>query len=167
MSGTLSENPRKALLTLLDMLPPDWTASERQEVRHFIDVDEYGLALETLVGIALADPAALYDDGAHHFTGPRDPYRRRWLARTAGTRRCLANASLHAEAVNFRSLVRQVQDLKLRSAAQRLGWALLALADDPDARPHRSIQPAVREAPARRAARVPARKSLARLCGTP
>jgi len=79
----------------------------------------------------------------------------------------LANAFLHAEAVNFRSLVRQVQDLKLRSAAQRLGWPLLALADDPDARPHRSIQPAVREAPARRAARVPARKSLARLCGTP
>jgi len=45
----------------------------------------------------------------------------------------LANALLRAEAVNFRSLVRQVQDLKLRTAAQRLGCYLLALAEDPDA----------------------------------
>jgi CRP/FNR family transcriptional activator FtrB len=45
----------------------------------------------------------------------------------------LANALLHAEAVNFRSLVRQVQDLKLRTAAQRLGCYLLALAEDPEA----------------------------------
>lgn len=45
----------------------------------------------------------------------------------------LAAALLLAEAVNFRSLVRQVQDLKLRTAAQRLGCYLLALADDPDA----------------------------------
>lgn len=51
------------------------------------------------------------------------------LAREVG----LANALLHAEAVNFRSLVRQVQDLKLRTAAQRLGCYLLALAEDPDA----------------------------------
>jgi CRP/FNR family transcriptional regulator, transcriptional activator FtrB len=45
----------------------------------------------------------------------------------------LANSLLHAEAVNFRSLVRQVQDLKLRTAAQRLGCYLLALAEDPEA----------------------------------
>jgi CRP/FNR family transcriptional activator FtrB len=51
------------------------------------------------------------------------------LARDVG----LANALLRAEALNFRSLVRQVQDLKLRTAAQRLGCYLLALAEDPDA----------------------------------
>ncbi|MGA3402192.1 MAG: cyclic nucleotide-binding domain-containing protein [Acetobacteraceae bacterium] len=51
------------------------------------------------------------------------------LARDVG----LANALLRAEALNFRSLVRQVQDLKLRTAAQRLGCYLLALTDDPDA----------------------------------
>jgi len=45
----------------------------------------------------------------------------------------LANALLRAEACNFRSLVRQVQDLKLRTAAQRLDCYLLALAEDPDA----------------------------------
>lgn len=45
----------------------------------------------------------------------------------------LAAALLLAEAVNFRSLVHQVQDLKLRTAAQRLGCYLLALTDDPDA----------------------------------
>jgi CRP/FNR family transcriptional activator FtrB len=45
----------------------------------------------------------------------------------------LANALLKAEALNFRALVRQVQDLKLRTAAQRLGCYLLALADDHDA----------------------------------
>ena len=45
----------------------------------------------------------------------------------------LANALLRAEARNFRSLVRQVQDLKLRTAAQRLGCYLLALTHDPDA----------------------------------
>lgn len=45
----------------------------------------------------------------------------------------LANTLLRAEALNFRSLVRQVQDLKLRTAAQRLGCYLLALSDDPDA----------------------------------
>jgi CRP/FNR family transcriptional activator FtrB len=44
----------------------------------------------------------------------------------------LANALLRAEALNFRSLVRQVQDLKLRTAAQRLGCYLLALTSDPD-----------------------------------
>lgn len=46
----------------------------------------------------------------------------------------LANALLRAEALNFRSLVRQVQDLKLRTAAQRLGCYLLALANDADAK---------------------------------
>jgi CRP/FNR family transcriptional activator FtrB len=51
------------------------------------------------------------------------------LARDVG----LANALLRAEALNFRALVRQVQDLKLRTAAQRLGCYLLALSDDPDA----------------------------------
>jgi CRP/FNR family transcriptional activator FtrB len=45
----------------------------------------------------------------------------------------LSNTLLRAEALNFRSLVRQVQDLKLRTAAQRLGCYLLALADDADA----------------------------------
>ena len=46
----------------------------------------------------------------------------------------LANALLRAEALNFRSLVRQVQDLKLRTAAQRLGCYLLALTNDSDAK---------------------------------
>ncbi|HUN40380.1 MAG TPA: cyclic nucleotide-binding domain-containing protein [Acetobacteraceae bacterium] len=45
----------------------------------------------------------------------------------------LANACLRAEALNFRALVRQVQDLKLRTAAQRLGCYLLALCSVPDA----------------------------------
>lgn len=45
----------------------------------------------------------------------------------------LANVLLQAEALNFRALVRQVQDLKLRTAAQRLGCYLLALSDEPDA----------------------------------
>lgn len=45
----------------------------------------------------------------------------------------LANALLRAEALNFRALVRQVQDLKLRTAAQRLGCYLLALSSDPEA----------------------------------
>jgi len=45
----------------------------------------------------------------------------------------LANAFLRAEALNFRALVRQVQDLKLRTAAQRLGCYLLAQCNDPDA----------------------------------
>ncbi|HEY3847181.1 MAG TPA: cyclic nucleotide-binding domain-containing protein [Acetobacteraceae bacterium] len=47
------------------------------------------------------------------------------LARNVG----LSNALLRAEALNFRALVRQVQDLKLRTAAQRLGCYLLALGD--------------------------------------
>ena len=51
------------------------------------------------------------------------------LAREVG----LANTLLRAEALSFRSLVRQVQDLKLRTAAQRLGCYLLAQAADPDA----------------------------------
>jgi CRP/FNR family transcriptional activator FtrB len=44
----------------------------------------------------------------------------------------LANTLLRAEALNFRALVRQVQDLKLRTAAQRLGCYLLALATEPN-----------------------------------
>ncbi len=43
----------------------------------------------------------------------------------------LATALLRAEALNFRAMVRQVQDLKLRTAAQRLGCYLLALCQDP------------------------------------
>ena len=43
----------------------------------------------------------------------------------------LALALLHAEAQDFRAMVRQVRDLKLRSAAQRLGCYLLALVADP------------------------------------
>ena len=45
----------------------------------------------------------------------------------------LANALIRAEALNFRAMVRQVQDLKLRTAAQRLGCYLLALCEDPHA----------------------------------
>jgi CRP/FNR family transcriptional activator FtrB len=45
----------------------------------------------------------------------------------------LAVALLRAEALNFRALVRQVQDLKLRTAAQRLGCYLLALTKEPEA----------------------------------
>jgi len=45
----------------------------------------------------------------------------------------LAAALLHAEALSFRALVRQVQDLKLRTAAQRLGCYLLALSNEPEA----------------------------------
>ena len=36
---------------LLAALQPIFSEAEQQEVRHFIDVGEYGLALETLVGI--------------------------------------------------------------------------------------------------------------------
>ena len=43
----------------------------------------------------------------------------------------LALAVLAAEAKDFRAMVQQVRDLKLRSAAQRLGCYLLALVDDP------------------------------------
>ena len=45
----------------------------------------------------------------------------------------LALAVLHAQARDFRLMVRQIRDLKLRSAAQRLGCYLLALVDVPDA----------------------------------
>jgi len=45
----------------------------------------------------------------------------------------LALAVLHAQARDFRLMVRQVRDLKLRSAAQRLGCYLLALVEAPDA----------------------------------
>ncbi len=43
----------------------------------------------------------------------------------------LALALMRAEAQDFRAMVRQVRDLKLRSAAQRLGCYLLALVRDP------------------------------------
>ena len=42
----------------------------------------------------------------------------------------LANVLLRAQALSFRSLLRQVEDLKMRTAAQRLGCYLLALAGD-------------------------------------
>ncbi len=45
----------------------------------------------------------------------------------------LALALMRAEAHDFRAMVRQVRDLKLRSAAQRLGCYLLALVTDPTA----------------------------------
>jgi CRP/FNR family transcriptional activator FtrB len=45
----------------------------------------------------------------------------------------LALALMRAEAQDFRAMVRQVRDLKLRSAAQRLGCYLLALVADPTA----------------------------------
>jgi CRP/FNR family transcriptional activator FtrB len=45
----------------------------------------------------------------------------------------LALALMRAEAQDFRTMVRQVRDLKLRSAAQRLGCYLLALVPDPTA----------------------------------
>jgi len=45
----------------------------------------------------------------------------------------LALALMRAEAQDFRAMVRQVRDLKLRSAAQRLGCYLLALVTDPTA----------------------------------
>jgi CRP/FNR family transcriptional activator FtrB len=41
---------------------------------------------------------------------------------------------LRAAALDFRAMVRQVRDLKLRSTAQRLGCYLLALVEAPDAR---------------------------------
>jgi CRP/FNR family transcriptional activator FtrB len=46
----------------------------------------------------------------------------------------LSIALLGAMARDFRSMVRQVRDLRLRSAAQRLGCYLLALAPDDTAR---------------------------------
>ena len=55
------------------------------------------------------------------------------LRRPAGTGPPLALALMRAEAQDFRAMVRQVRDLKLRSAAQRLGCYLLALVADPTA----------------------------------
>jgi CRP/FNR family transcriptional activator FtrB len=43
----------------------------------------------------------------------------------------LTHAMLRVQALDYRAMVRQVRDLKLRSAAQRLGCYLLALATDP------------------------------------
>ena len=45
----------------------------------------------------------------------------------------LSWALLQSQARDFRQMVRQVRDLKLRSAAQRLGCYLLALVEDPEA----------------------------------
>lgn len=57
----------------------------------------------------------------------------RGLAELVARDVALANTLLRAEALNFRLLVRQVQDLKLRTAAQRLGCYLLALSSSPKA----------------------------------
>jgi CRP-like cAMP-binding protein len=46
----------------------------------------------------------------------------------------LATALLRAEALEFRAMVRQVCDLKLRTTAQRLGCYLLSLSPEADAR---------------------------------
>ena len=46
----------------------------------------------------------------------------------------LANALLRSVSREFRSMVRQVRDLKLRTAAQRLGCYLLARVKEPDAK---------------------------------
>ncbi len=40
-----------ALKDLLDALSPVFSEAERQEVQHFLDVGEYGVAFETLCGI--------------------------------------------------------------------------------------------------------------------
>lgn len=44
----------------------------------------------------------------------------------------IALALLQSQAHDFRRMVRQIRDLKLRSTAQRLGCYLLALVDEPD-----------------------------------
>ena len=49
------------LLNLLQMLPREWTVAERDEARHFVDVGELGLALETIAGIAMDEDRVLPD----------------------------------------------------------------------------------------------------------
>ena len=75
----------------------------------------------------------------------------------------LATALLLAEAMDFRSLVLQVCDLKLRTTAQRLGYYLLELAPDKTSQ-FRDVAPAVRQAPARRPPGLPAGKPVPRVC---
>ena len=48
-----------ALLHLLQTLPREWTVGERDEARHFVDVGEFGLALETIAGIVMDENRAL------------------------------------------------------------------------------------------------------------
>ncbi len=45
----------ESLQALVKALPAGWTEADRAEVQHFIDVGEYGLALETLAGIAVEE----------------------------------------------------------------------------------------------------------------
>ncbi len=45
----------ESLQILIGALPIGWTEADRAEVQHFIDVGEYGLALETLAGIAIEE----------------------------------------------------------------------------------------------------------------
>ena len=74
----------------------------------------------------------------------------------------LANTLLRSVSREFRTMVRQVRDLKLRTAAQRLGCYLLARVKDGEAAQGR-LPPAVRQGPAGRAAGLPAGEPVARL----
>jgi hypothetical protein len=58
-SGFLSIE--SVLLGLLRALPSEWTSAEREEVKHFIDVGEWGLALETIAGITMDENRTLPD----------------------------------------------------------------------------------------------------------
>lgn len=55
----------RRLIAALDVLKGEFTAAERQEVLEFIDVGEYGVALETLAAIAVEEkkrlPKAVFD----------------------------------------------------------------------------------------------------------
>jgi CRP-like cAMP-binding protein len=74
----------------------------------------------------------------------------------------LVTALLRAEANEFRALVRQVCDLKLRTTAQRLGCYLLSLTATGAAN---SAAAALRQATARRSAWLPAGKFVPRIRG--
>ena len=50
------------LETSLVGLPPEWTDEERAEVQEMINVGEYGVALETLAGIAVEENRPLSPD---------------------------------------------------------------------------------------------------------
>ncbi len=78
----------------------------------------------------------------------------------------LATALLMAEAMDFRSLVLQVCDLKLRTTAQRLGHYLLELAPDKTSQSATLRLPFDKRA-ARRPAGLPAGESVARLRHAP
>ncbi len=75
----------------------------------------------------------------------------------------LANTLLRSVSREFRTMVRQVRDLKLRTAAQRLGCYLLARVKDGEATNGR-LPPAVRQGPAGGATGLSAGEPVARLC---